>query len=619
MANSSAGLGGMMIRNLRRPTDYAKAVMTQDELLRIAVSNDANIARARRDIRLGVPPPVPAENLRTAEELMLDVGKQESDVLRNILDLGFTYDEAATIVARLSQDQMFKINRTYPALKKEFESRYDVRLITPSFFMDYISKYLEELDASRGVSSAYGLGYIKDKFDELIDTTNELKAIVPTKNQMKGLRQVINERFRELPAIIIEPIMARVEILDDLLPDGRVYQMLDQIQREDQAHAYKLNQELQNALQGLPSRDQVERTLMDLQDRRIGDADGLKKIEDIVNDMDATQTQQLSNIISLILQTNAQISSINFVDGDVVASTLVELGGDNVGFGILGDNKTIVQITSTGDLIKMSKPKLDEINRIVKAQGFPDPKLTMKGMKQTIQMGNIAQLTEQINKGEYSSGASAYEGTTGEDLSVDYRNPVKGAKPSGSASTLEMYGFKKSGTGIAQRKIKLPKTKVQGGIHQEKKPPYRQLGKYVIHHKQLMDNDMLNVKYKSLGRIPQFKPIPISDSFKEYIVDVLDSGKHNEKNYKHIPVEERKIWEKVVSGAGLGDVLKIKKTITDGDKEDMERFEMLKGQYISGNNSPSVIRELRRFVVRFLSEGKLKRNQALDLLLELSV
>ena len=134
-----------------------------------------------------------------------------------------------------------------------------------------------------------------------------------------------------------------------------------------------------------------------------------------------------------------------------------------------------------------------------------------------------------------------------------------------------------------------------------------------------MDNDMLNVKYKSLGRIPQFKPIPISDSFKEYIIDVLDTGKHNDKNYKHIPVEERKIWEKVVSGAGLGDVLKIKKTITDGDKEDMERFEMLKGQYISGNNSPSVIRELRRFVVRFLSEGKLKRNQALDLLLELSV
>ena len=79
------------------------------------------------------------------------------------------------------------------------------------------------------------------------------------------------------------------------------------------------------------------------------------------------------------------------------------------------------------------------------------------------------------------------------------------------------------------------------------------------------------------------------------------------------------MWEKIVSGAGLGNTLKIKKTISNNDKDDMERFEMLKGQYLAGNNNVSVIRELRRFVVKFLSEGKLKRNQALDLLLELSV
>ena len=130
---------------------------------------------------------------------------------------------------------------------------------------------------------------------------------------------------------------------------------------------------------------------------------------------------------------------------------------------------------------------------------------------------------------------------------------------------------------------------------------------------------MLNVKYKSLGRIPQFKPVPVSDIFKEYVVDVLESGKHNQRHYEQVPIEERKMWEKIVSGAGLGNTLKIKKTISNNDKDDMERFEMLKGQYLAGNNNVSVIRELRRFVVKFLSEGKLKRNQALDLLLELSV
>lgn len=166
-----SGLGSLMIRNLRKPADYAKAVMTQDELLKVAISNDANIAKARQEVRLGVPPPVPASNLKSAEEIALDVGKMESDALSNVLQLGFTYDEAARIVNSLSQDEMFKLNRSYPSLEREFKVKYDVKLITPTFFVDFLKKYFEELDASKGVASGFGLGYVKDKFDELIDTT----------------------------------------------------------------------------------------------------------------------------------------------------------------------------------------------------------------------------------------------------------------------------------------------------------------------------------------------------------------------------------------------------------------------------------------------------------------
>tara|TARA_R110002012_G_scaffold61518_2_gene161393 strand:- start:659 stop:880 length:222 start_codon:yes stop_codon:yes gene_type:complete len=53
----------MLIHNKKKPTDYtksdkkaAKAVMTQDRLLKLAVANDANIAKARQEVRLGVPP-----------------------------------------------------------------------------------------------------------------------------------------------------------------------------------------------------------------------------------------------------------------------------------------------------------------------------------------------------------------------------------------------------------------------------------------------------------------------------------------------------------------------------------------------------------------------------------
>ena len=617
--NNSAGFGGMMIRNLRKPTDYAKAVMTQNELLRVAISNDANIAKARQEVRLGVPPPVPAENLKTAEERALDVGKQESDSVSNLLDLGFTYDEAARVVASLSQDEMFKMNRSMPSIKKDFATNYDVKLITPTFFVDYLLKYFEELDAAKGVSSGYGLGYIKDKFDELIDSSNELRAIIPTRDQIKALQDVMEQAFNDLPDVITRPIMERLEILNNLLPNGALYAKLDELQREDATMAYKLNQELQNALQGLPSREQVERILMDISDRRIGNEDALKRIELIVNDMDTSQTQQLATIISLINQVESEIKSGKYVEGDIIAATTIDIAGEEVPFGVLSlDRKTIVLITSTGEKVKMDKTGLETYNKIIASKGAPNPNLKYTTLRNYILTNSQPELVAAINSDQYATAETAFEKMS--DITG-----VSGftARTDTDASTVV---GEKQGKGLVQRKmkpvkttIKIPKQKVGVGISNKKEPPYRQLGKYVIHWKQLNDNDMLNVKYKSLGRIPQFKPIPVSDVFKDYLVDVMDTGKHNQRHYETIPVEERKIWEKIVNGAGLAETLKIRKTITEDDNDDMERFDMLKGQYLAGNNNPSVIRELRRFVVKFLGDGRLKRNQALDLLLELSV
>jgi len=619
--NSSAGYGGLLIRNLRKPTDYAKATMTQDQLLKIAVANDANIAKARQEVRLGVPPPVPPANLKTAEENALDLGKQESDAVRNVLDLGFTYDESARIVASLSADEMFKLNRSYPSIKADFATNYDVKLITPTFFVDYLQKFFEELDASKGVSSGYGLGYIRDKFDELIDTSNELRAVIPTKDQIRGLQDVMEQSFTDLPAIIVEPIMERLEILNALLPDGAVYQKLDDIQREDQALAYRLNQELQNALQGLPSREQVERVLMDLADSRVSNGDALQRIELIVNDMDTAQTQQLQQIIGLINQQTAEIREGKYVEGDVIAVANVDVDGELIPFGILSlDRKTIVMITSTGEKVKMNAGSLNDFNRMKQAETGVNPKLTYSKLRSDILTNSDPALVSAVNADQFATAEHSFEklsditGMTGmtskEDRSIE-SGMKKGAEP-----RIDGKGLVKS---KKIPKVKIPKVKVGVGIANKKEPPYRQLGKYVIHWKQLNDNDMLNVKYKSLGRIPQFKPIPVSDVFKEYLIDVMNGGKHNQRHYENIPVEERKIWEKIVNGAGLAEHLKIKKTISDDDNDDMERFEMLKGQYLAGNNNPSVIRELRRFVVKFLSDGRLKRNQALDLLLELSV
>src|SRR5210317_1783799 len=445
-----SGYGSIMIRNLRKPTDYKKAVITQDELLKTAIANDANIAKARQEIRLGIPPPVPDANLKTAEELALDVGKQESDAVKNLLDLRFRYDDASKIVASLTGDELFKLNQNIPAIKSDFSKKYDIRLITPTFFVDFLKKYIEELDASKGVSSGYGLGYIKDKFDELIDTTNELRAVIPTKDQVSSLEDVMRSAFSDLPDVIIRPIMERLEILNTLLPDGEVYGKLDEIQRDNPALAYKLNQELQNALQGLPSREQFERILMDIQDRRVSNDTALRKIEDAVNDMDASQTSQLAQIIGLINDVKGEVREGKYVSGEVSYATEVPVGDDAITFGISAlDNKTIVRVSGTGELIKQTKADLDALNNFYVSQGYSNPHLSVRTLAKYIKDNSIPNLVQIINSGEVEGAEGMKEGGV---PSVVGKTDTEG---SGLGMKL------KKGTGLAKKtRIRVPKVKV---------------------------------------------------------------------------------------------------------------------------------------------------------------
>jgi hypothetical protein len=151
----------------------------------------------------------------------------------------------------------------------------------------------------------------------------------------------------------------------------------------------------------------------------------------------------------------------------------------------------------------------------------------------------------------------------------------------------------------------------------KEEPTYRQFGKFVIHMPQLHAN-RANFKYKSLGAIPSIKPVEIGQDYKDFLVDIMRSGVMNEKDYKRLGDKEKKHFEKVVLGSGLAGYFKIEKTNDEGDKKDLERFEVLRGEYLAGNNAPSLIKELRSHVIKFMDEGRIKRKEGMGLLFELS-
>ena len=113
--------------------------------------------------------------------------------------------------------------------------------------------------------------------------------------------------------------------------------------------------------------------------------------------------------------------------------------------------------------------------------------------------------------------------------------------------------------------------------------------------------------------------MPVSDIFRDFLLDLLEGGKVNQRVYLQIEPKERKVFEEMAIGAGIWNSLGLKRTTTSTDEEDRKRFELLKGEYIAGNNSPKVLQELRRLVVKFINEGKIRKSEGMNLLMELSV
>ena len=139
------------------------------------------------------------------------------------------------------------------------------------------------------------------------------------------------------------------------------------------------------------------------------------------------------------------------------------------------------------------------------------------------------------------------------------------------------------------------------------------IDKFYIEKNKLRDN-ILSVKYaKNEIPLAQLRPRSISTALRELIEDVLND-KYNEKIYKMLPDDDKRIFKKFVK------VLKLPiDTFDDLDKDYQKNYELLKGQFLSGNNSPEIKNALRKYIVDGMNEGRLNRSESMFLLYQLSL
>jgi hypothetical protein len=571
-----SGTGSLMIRNLRKPSDYSKAVMNQDQQLKIAIANDANIAKARKGVKLGEIVPLTQEQQSTPEELQADRGKQESDALNNLLRI-FPYRRASEIVADLTIDEIFSMNQIFPQLEPDFKKKFDPALTTKTFFIEYLRKFMEVVSETKGVSEATTL--FNNKFSQLVNDINDMKAILPTREQLSILFGIATQLRRQLPDEIISPIIDRLGALERNILTEDDYR---RISSESEVSQFEKIAELQRLTEDLPTRARFDEIIGELRSGQGTMDEKLDYLEELINSVDNRVVEGLSELKKAEIEQQRQ-APIDYVDPE----SIWDISVPNL-------KKYIKRLLERYPTLKRGVP-LTSLTSKEKIYDFLYER--DDEIKQITQLPT-ATLIEAV------PAMAESDVLRQRDAEQDRRQGKEGKGIGRSMSSVKKVSAKKS---------------VGKGIDLNDRPQYLTLGKYVINYPQLADKDILNVKYPSLGRIPALPPVAISDTFKEFMIDLFETGKVNKRAYEYVPVDERKLFEKIATGAGLIHKLGIKKTITDSDKEEADRFELLRGEYLAGNNAQSVIRELRRFVVKFMAEGKIRKNEGMNLLMELSI
>jgi hypothetical protein len=505
--------GSMLIVNQRHPNDLKKAYQTQDELLKIAIANDANIAKARKDFKNEEPVFLTLRQSMSPEELIQDESLQIQTAMSNLLDMGFRDVEARDIVSSMIPipDLIYKFNLTAKAIKEDVKKRFDIKILTPTFFLDYVNRYIQELDEASGLMPIANSN-IKNKFDALSRSIQDLIKIIPKKTDLEMVADNLSGLIMYADRRQRDTLLETGRSIRDLIRTLPSEADFAQLNMKTQVDKMEILQQLQNVLDSLP------------------DENNLIQLNGALLTNQLTLNQKL----------------------DVIDDTL-----GNISDSLIDDLRSI--------RARMETP----VSIRIPSREPPTPP-------------TLRQPTR---------GYSSY-GTTGEEES--------------GASTPASTPNTPTGRGLVKRKI-------GKGISIMNTPKHLEFGKFVIDKHRLDQQGVLHFKHKSLGNT-KFKPLPVSEDTKELINDVLNTGKMNHKHFSKIPNNEQSYLYNVIQGAGLLDHFKLK---LPNDKEDENRFEILKGEFLAGNDNVKLIRELRALIIKFSNEGKITKRQMTDLLLEI--
>ena len=494
-------------------------------------------------------------------------------------------------------------------------------LLTPTSFLTYIGNFRAKIAKSGGVKE-YGTIKGVDEVKTLLTQLPQKADVSALKDSIRGIRQLINANShlggmdvsrleRRLDAVgqAVDHLTVMVPSQGDIQATQQF--LADRIQRGSSVDETRAILDMYRHLPRAEDIREILRTLDAMERNRMtpNSIDAvLNRIEQAVGSISTQEYQQTRQAIEdmrkAVEQTNSFARQQSSISDVRLKAGIVDKIYEQVITEKLAERNAEVDAENALRTLRGESLQKHWTIRSLPPRDKADAKEAAEniGRSQLVSEGVI----QQVSPFRADQVAAVYD-------------------PSAYATTQQSssQGFGLSGAQHARRvrhKIQ-PKYTVMGkGINVDHIPQYVQFGKYALSMKHLTNGQLKLKHFNTLASVGDFsRAIDISDDFQDFIENFLDTEKINHKMLSKLPPQEQSTFKRLIKSSGLSIKYKLKDLLSNEEKEEEDRFNLVKSEFIAGNDSKQVKEELRRFLIKFMLENKINKRDGHELLFQLSM
>ena len=184
---------------------------------------------------------------------------------------------------------------------------------------------------------------------------------------------------------------------------------------------------------------------------------------------------------------------------------------------------------------------------------------------------------------------------------------------------------KMKGCGLAVKEQKVLRQNIEKPYRQsiahlvdkpvEKPKPYTQFGRYFINKQRLEGEGIVAFRVPSGNTIASLPTEKVSKPLAKVMRTLVGKGIPSYEDIADLSKEDKAKLHHICKTCKV-DSPAIPKMKGEGEQEE-DRFNILRGEIIAGNDSPKIAKEFKVMLMKFMNEGRIPRRQANEILQEL--